>query len=91
MLSMPLSGNCARKVPSRPAIFDVRRNFAILLVRERRQVDRILHHAQLQILAHLQRDLYADRLLRFGGRSGNVRSQNDVSKPEEGESLSGSC
>src|SRR5271170_459784 len=49
-------------------------------MRERRQVHRILHHAMLQVLAYLHRDLDADSLLRLGSRAGYVRRENDVFK-----------
>ena len=47
---------------------------------QRRQVHRVLHHAELQIVAHLPGNLDADRLLRLGRRSGDVRRQNHVAQ-----------
>src|SRR5215470_10556523 len=63
--------------------FNERRDFEILLVRKRWQIHCILHHTQLQIFAHLQSNLNADCLLRFGGRSGDVGSKNDILQAEE--------
>ena len=50
-----------------PGEIDEGRELHVLLVGERRQVDGVLHHAQLEILAHLARNLDADGFLRFGG------------------------
>ena len=61
----------------------VRRQFQILLVRKRGQIDCILHHAELQILAYLQRDLHADGLLCFGGRPSDVRREDHILQFEE--------
>jgi hypothetical protein len=48
-----------------PGQIDVRRQHNILLVAQRGQIHRILHHAELEILAHLPRNLDAHRLLRL--------------------------
>ena len=45
---------------------------------ERRQIHRILHHAQLEVIAHLAGNLDADGFLRLGRRAGDVRRQNHV-------------
>jgi hypothetical protein len=44
---------------------DVRCEHNVLLMRERGQVHGILHHAELEIIAHLAGDLNAHGLLRF--------------------------
>ena len=73
-----------RKKRSKPSRhLDVWRDLQILFVRQRRQVDGILHDAELQVFAHLQRNLHADGLLRFGSRSGNVRRENHIFKIEK--------
>ncbi len=61
---------------------DVGRELHVLFVAERGQVDGVLHHAELEILAHLHGDLDADGLLRFGGRAGDVRREDHVVEVE---------
>src|ERR1039458_9787479 len=61
---------------------DVRRDLLVLFVRERRQVDRVLHHAELQVVAHLHRQLNADRLLHLIRRTPYVRRQQHVVQAE---------
>ena len=63
---------------------DVGRDLDVLLVRERGQVDGVLHDAELQVVAHLHGELDADGLLRLVGRSGDVRREDDVVELEEG-------
>ena len=62
---------------------DVGRELDVLLVGEAGEVDGVLDDAELQIVAHLHRELDADGLLRFVGRSGDVRSEDDVVELEE--------
>ena len=57
---------------------DVGRKLHVLFVAERGQIDGVLHDAELEIFAHLHRDLNADGLLRFGGGPGDVRREDDV-------------
>ena len=45
---------------------------------QRRQIDCILRHAELEVIAHLPRNLNPHRLLRLARRAGNVRRQNHV-------------
>ena len=87
MDSMPPLPACARNEPSRPARSMIRRQLHILLVAQRRQIHGVLHHAELEILAHLLRDLYAHRLLRLGRGAGDVRRKNHVVEPEIGRVL----
>ena len=50
-----------------PGKIDVGSELHVLFVAQRRQVDRVLHHAELEIFADLHGDLDADGFLRFGG------------------------
>ena len=86
-IRLPPLPACARNEPSRPARSIYGASLHVLLVAQRRQVDGVLHHAQLQILAHLMRDLNAHGLLRFGRRSGDVRRENHVVEIEVGRIL----
>ena len=68
---------------------DERRELFVLLVSERRQVDRILHHTELEIVAHLGGDLNADGLLRLARGAGDVRGEDDVVHGEVGRLFGG--
>ena len=54
---------------------------------ERGHVDGVLHDAELEVVAHLLGELDADGLLRFVGRTGDVRREQDVVEVEEGRVL----
>ena len=61
---------------------DERRELHVFLVAERGQIDGVLHHAELEILAHLGGDLDADGFLRFCSGAGDVRREDDVVETE---------
>ena len=61
---------------------DVRGKLLILLVGHGGQVDRILHYPELEVVLNLLGNLHPYGLLRFTGRTGDMRSQDDVVQPE---------
>ncbi len=64
--------------PHPAAKIDVRRQNDVLLVAERGKIHGVLHHAELEIFAHLLRNLNADSFLRFRCRAGDMRRQDHV-------------
>ena len=58
-------------------------------MRERGQVDGVLHDAELEVIAHLQGELDADGLLGFVGRAGDVGAEQDVFKRVVGRGFEG--
>ena len=71
-----------QQLPQSRSHLDIRRNLRILLLRKRSDVDRILHHTQLQIVAHLLGQLYPDSFLRLIGRPRNMRRQQYIFQPK---------
>src|ERR1700733_14172899 len=61
---------------------DVRGNLLILLISHGGQVDRVLDYPKLEVILDLLGNLYSDGLLRLSGRTGDMRSQNDVVQSE---------
>ncbi len=69
---------------------DVGGEFDVLLMRERRQVDGVLHDTEFEIVADLHGELDADGLLGLVGGSGDVGREDDVVEVVEGDSFRGS-
>ena len=51
---------------------------------QRGQIDGVLYDAELEILAHLHRDLDANGFLRFRSGAGDVRRENHVLEFQKG-------
>ena len=61
---------------------DVGRDFGVLFLRERGDVDGVLHDAELEVVADLLGELDADGFLRLVGRAGDVRRKQHVLERE---------
>ena len=74
VLGVPEPLGVAEELAEARGHLDVGRDFGVLLLGERGDVDGVLDDPELEVVAHLVGELDSDGFLGFVGRSGDVRA-----------------